>query len=94
MAGDPDPYVQTLDAIELRRTSLSVGAPASSQEGGWSADEVAAALAELDADEALLRAHWRASARMVGAQEPPTCAECGDTQYCSTARDLFQKYNR
>lgn len=93
MAGDRDPYVQTLETIELRRASLSVGAPASSEKGGWSAEEVQAVLTDLDADEALLRAHWRSATQVVLAGEPARCAECGEPQDCSTAAGLFEKYS-
>ncbi|WP_028659426.1 hypothetical protein [Nocardioides insulae] len=92
MAGDPDPYAQTLDAIDVRRTSLSVGAPAAGEEGGWSAGEIEAALTELDADEAALRAHWRSATQVVLDGQPERCAECGQPRDCPTAKALFLEY--
>lgn len=42
---------------------------------------------------AVLRAHWRTAAQVVLAGEPARCAECGESQDCSTAAGLFEKYS-
>src|SRR5437763_1268560 len=49
-------------------------------------------LAELKADEATLRPHWRSATQVVLPSASERCAECGEPQACPTARELFGKY--
>jgi len=92
MAGDANPYTVTLNEIKTRITSLEVGAPASSSEGSWSAQEVDATLASLRTDAATLSDHAGRAVQTVAHDAPEACAACGQPRPCRTARDLFTKY--
>jgi hypothetical protein len=92
MPGDPDPDDSTLQVIETRIATLESGAPASSEAGAWTQEDVDKELAELRADHVQLHRHWQLATQTVADGEPARCDACGEPRNCSAARVLFAKY--
>lgn len=92
MPGDTDRFAATLSIIEARLAALESGAPASSDEGSWTQEEVDAEIAALKGDVVTLREHWRVGVQTVVDGAPAICGSCGKPRFCPTARALFTKY--
>lgn len=93
MAGEPKTDDVLIDEIDQRLRSLEPGAPAGSDDGAWSIEEISAECARLRELRAEVVRHSRLADVSVAALGGPTfCRECGEPRFCAYIRGRAHEF--